>query len=76
MLHAESLSQPLIRANVFLSQFQRDSLKELARQQDISAAELARRILDKHLTARGATLLFCVAEFISEIAMTPRPSES
>jgi PilZ domain len=28
------------------------------------------------LAARGATLLFCVAEFISEIAMTPRPSES
>src|ERR1700676_3200585 len=30
----------------------------------------------KGLEARGATLLFCVAEFISEIAMTPRPSES
>ena len=28
------------------------------------------------LAARGATLLFCVAEFISEIAMTPRPAES
>jgi hypothetical protein len=28
------------------------------------------------LAARGATLLFCVAEFIFEIAMTPRPSES
>jgi hypothetical protein len=28
------------------------------------------------LAARGGTLLFCVAEFISEIAMTPRPSES
>ena len=27
------------------------------------------------LAARGGTLLFCVAEFISEIAMTPRPSE-
>ena len=28
------------------------------------------------LAARGATLLFCVAEFIAEIAMTPRPAES
>ena len=28
------------------------------------------------LAVRGATLLFCVAQFISEIAMTPRPSES
>jgi hypothetical protein len=28
------------------------------------------------LAARGATLFFCVAEFISEIAMIPRPSES
>lgn len=49
MLHSESLLQPLIRTNMFLSKNQRDSLKELARQQDISAAELARRILDGHL---------------------------
>ena len=28
------------------------------------------------LAVRGATLFFCVAEFISEIAMIPRPSES
>jgi hypothetical protein len=28
------------------------------------------------LAVRGATLLFCVAEFISERAMTARPSES
>jgi predicted DNA-binding ribbon-helix-helix protein len=49
MLHSESLSQPLVRTNIFLSQFQRDTLKELARQQDISSAELARRILDKGL---------------------------
>ena len=28
------------------------------------------------LAARGATPFFCVAEFISEIAMIPRPSES
>ena len=31
---------------------------------------------DQPLAARGGTLLFCVAEFISEIAMSPRPSES
>ena len=35
-----------------------------------------RRFREAQLAARGATLLFCVAEFISEIAMTPRPSES
>jgi hypothetical protein len=49
MLHSESLSQPLIRTNIFLSKDQRDSLKSLAAAQDISAAELARRILDKGL---------------------------
>jgi hypothetical protein len=49
MLHAELISQPLIRTNIFLSKFQRDSLKSLAAEQDISAAELARRILDKGL---------------------------
>ena len=49
MLHAESLSQPLVRTNIFVSRFQRDSLKELARQGDISMAELIRRVLDKHL---------------------------
>jgi len=49
MLHAETLSQPLVRTNIFLSQSQRDSLKSLAAAQDISAAELARRILDKGL---------------------------
>jgi predicted DNA-binding ribbon-helix-helix protein len=54
MLHSESLSQPLIRTNIFLSQFQRDSLKSLAAAQDISAAELTRRILDRGL--RQATL--------------------
>lgn len=50
MMHSESLSQPLIRTNLFLSQDQRKSLKALAAAQDISAAELARRILDKGLT--------------------------
>jgi hypothetical protein len=49
MLHSEHLSQPLIRTNIFLSQFQRDSLKKLAAADDISAAELARRILDRAL---------------------------
>lgn len=49
MLHAEALSQPLIRSDVYLSKFQRDTLRELAAAQDISAAELLRRILDKGL---------------------------
>lgn len=49
MLHSEHLSRPLIRTNIFLSQFQRDMLRTLAAKADISAAELVRRILDKHL---------------------------
>jgi predicted DNA-binding ribbon-helix-helix protein len=49
MLHAESLSKPLHRTNLYLSEFQRDSLKMLAKAEDISAAELARRILDAGL---------------------------
>lgn len=51
MLHSEKLSQPLIRTNIFLSAEQRDT-KELAAAQDISAAELTRRILDKGLARR------------------------
>jgi hypothetical protein len=49
MFHAESLSQPLVRCNLYLSGDQRKLLKALAAAQDISAAELARRILDKGL---------------------------
>ena len=49
MLHAENLSKPLVRTDVYLSEVQRDSLKALARQRDISMAELIRRVLDKHL---------------------------
>jgi hypothetical protein len=49
MLHADSLSKPLIRTDVYLSEFQRDSLKVLARVRDISMAELIRRVLDRHL---------------------------
>ena len=49
MLHADKLSQPLIRTDVYLSEFQRDTMKELGRQKDISMAELIRRVLDKHL---------------------------
>jgi hypothetical protein len=52
MLHSDKLSQPLIRTNLFLSAEQRNTLKELAAAQDISAAELARRILDKGLARR------------------------
>ena len=49
MLHADSLSKPLVRTDVYLSEFQRDTMKDLARRQDISMAELIRRVLDKHL---------------------------
>jgi hypothetical protein len=48
-MHSSQLSQPLIRSNIFLSKFQRDELKSQAAALDISAAELARRILDKSL---------------------------
>ena len=33
------------------------------------------RDIETCLAARGATLFFCVAEFITEIAMIPRSSE-
>jgi hypothetical protein len=49
MLHSEKRSVPLIRTNLFLSTEQRDTLFSLAATMDISAAELARRILDKGL---------------------------
>ena len=49
MLHADKLSQPLVRTDVYLSAEQRDAMKELGRQQDISMAELIRRVLDKHI---------------------------
>ena len=49
MLHSSKVSQPLVRTDVYLSVEQRDTMKELGRQQDISMAELIRRVLDKHL---------------------------
>jgi hypothetical protein len=49
MSHSYSVSKPLVRTDIFLSEFQRDSLKKLAAQQGITAAELTRRILDRHL---------------------------
>jgi len=49
MMHSEKRSIPLIRTNLFLSVEQRDTLFSLAATMDISAAELARRILDKGL---------------------------
>ena len=49
MLHSDCVSKPLVRTDIFLSEFQRDSLKTLAAAQDITAAELTRRILDRHL---------------------------
>ena len=49
MLHSDKVSQPLVRTDVYLSAEQRDTMKDLGRQQDISMAELIRRVLDKHL---------------------------
>jgi hypothetical protein len=49
MLHSESLSKPLVRTNVYLSESQREALFTLAKEQDISAAELLRRFLEKDL---------------------------
>jgi hypothetical protein len=57
MLHSESISKPLVRTDVYLSATQRDTMKDMARNQDISMAELIRRVLDKHIrrmTANGA----------------------
>jgi hypothetical protein len=48
-LHSERVSKPLVRTDIFLSDFQRDTLKSLAAAQDITAAELTRRILEKYL---------------------------
>lgn len=48
MLHSDSLSKPLVRTNVYLSECHREALKTLAAQMDISAAELLRRIIDEH----------------------------
>jgi hypothetical protein len=45
------MAKPLIRTNIFLSEFQREALKKRARKQHISAADLARRILDAYLGA-------------------------
>jgi len=49
MLHADKRSEPLVRTDVFLSVGQRETLKDWARNQDISMAELIRRVLDKHI---------------------------
>ena len=49
MFHSDRLSKPLIRSNVYLSESHRKALKTLAAEQDISAAELLRRFLEKAL---------------------------
>lgn len=49
MLHSEHVSKPLIRTDIFLSEFQRDTMRALSAEMDITAAELCRRILDKGL---------------------------
>ena len=49
MLHADKRSQPLVRTDVYLSAEHRDKMKELGRQQDISMAEIIRRVLAKYI---------------------------
>ena len=49
MLHAESLSKPLIRTDVYISAEQRDAMKALGAAQDISMAEMIRRVLDHYI---------------------------
>jgi hypothetical protein len=39
----------MIRTNIFLSKPQKESLEKLAKEKDISVAELVRRIIDKEL---------------------------
>jgi hypothetical protein len=56
MLHSESISKPLIRTDVYLSETQRETMKGLARQQDVSMAELIRRVIDKHIRRTAAKL--------------------
>jgi hypothetical protein len=54
MFHSESLSKPLIRTNVYLSEDHREAIFALAKAQDISGAELIRRVLDKYLQSASA----------------------
>ena len=49
MMHAEKLSEPLVRTDVYLSAEHRDIMKQLGAAQDISMAELIRRCLDQFL---------------------------
>jgi hypothetical protein len=49
------MEQPLVRTNVFLSRFERETLKARASKRGISAAELTREILDKALRAPRRT---------------------
>ena len=53
MLHSESISKPLVRTDLYLSEFQRDTMKDMARNQDISMAELIRRVLNTYIKRRS-----------------------
>ncbi len=46
-MHLGLIHKPLVRTDVFLSEFHRDSLRQLAKERDITSAELLRRILDR-----------------------------
>ena len=49
MLHSEHRSQPLVRTDVYLSAEQRDALKVIGASQDLSMAEVIRRVLDRYI---------------------------
>ena len=49
MLHAPTLSQPLIRVNIYVTQAQHAAIFSYARALDISAAELTRRLIEAGL---------------------------
>jgi hypothetical protein len=49
MMHAEKRGEPLRRSNIYLSREQLQSLKEIGAAQDVSMAEIVRRVLDKYI---------------------------
>jgi hypothetical protein len=49
MLHSDSISKPLVRTDVYVSAEQRDAMKALGAVQDISMAEMIRRVLDQYI---------------------------
>jgi hypothetical protein len=77
----ESTVRAYVRVRkVELDERQMSSQAAAAWMMEVLHSDVPLRVIEKEfpsgVAARGGTLLFCVAEFISEIAMSPRPSES